>query len=82
MENMYKFMGFIVAFLISVVALEMFGGSQFSEKYLLLVIFGMLLFNYQEFIRLMKNSYHVVYKKVFADHSSFGEGGDGAVLRW
>lgn len=55
----YKDFGFIVAFLILVLVIQMSLGNNFTNKFLVLVLFGMIILNSKNFIIFLQNSFEL-----------------------
>lgn len=55
----YKDFGFIVAFLILVLVIQMSLGNNFTNKFLVLVLFGMIILNSNNFIMFLQNSFEL-----------------------
>lgn len=55
----YKDFGFIVAFLILVLVIQMSLGNNFTNKFLVLVLFGMIILNSNNFIIFLQNSFEL-----------------------
>ena len=80
MENVYKKMGFIIAFLSSVLAINMFAGEKFTEKYLLIVLGGIALYNYQAVNSFLKKTFTTTNTKTGNKTGTTYGGGHGSEL--
>lgn len=59
MLDIFNNMGFIIAFLILTLVFQLAFGSEFANKFLLLVLFGMLIINAEDFIALLNKSFTI-----------------------
>lgn len=59
MERFYKDFGFIISFLVLTLVIQISLGTEFTNKFLVLVLLGMILTNYDKFNTLLQNSFTV-----------------------
>lgn len=59
MEELYKDIKFIIAFLVLVLVIESTFGSQVSEQFLILVFVGMITVNSDKFIALINKAFRL-----------------------
>ena len=59
MQDIFNNMGFIIAFLVLTLVIQIALGQEFANKFLILVLFGMLLINADDFINLLDKSFTI-----------------------
>ena len=59
MQDIFNNMGFIIAFLVLTLVIQISLGGEFANKFLILVLFGMLIINADDFINLLNKSFTV-----------------------
>ena len=59
MQDIFNNMGFIIAFLVLVLLIQMSLGSEVANKFLILVLLGMLLFNADKITNLIEKSFSI-----------------------
>lgn len=71
-ENIYNNMTFIISFLVLALVLQMFAGNKVLERFLVLVLFSMIIINSGKFVEFISNRFTTKEKQNGATRD-FGE---------